>query len=513
MVFTYTTETGGTGSGQTQYTITAPAGGITCDILMIGGGGGGGYDRAGGGGAGALILSIGNILSGTNTIRVGNGGAFSTIGGAGNGTNGFDSQIVNSGGNVIFRAKGGGLGGTSVNAGNDGGSGGGASSQNGGLGGNAVNTNVVNGTTTAPVLTTTYGVYGNRGGRNIINYTGNLDPMDGAGGGGIGEGGSTSGSLQIVDSQFITNNGGKGGDGLYFATINGVVYNFKNDFNVNGIQDGTTGNYFIGGGGGGGDTNGGIAGIGGKGGGGAGGESSVNGESASGFGSGGGGGGGFNRNGGNGSAGIIVIRYLNPASSSSIELLRGTTIDNKTDYKIGNYDGSFKVKLAVNNYEADVLSVGEVGGIVSFPFGITTPLNISALNVSVSTLNNINPSDWLRKSECVLYLAATTRTQGGLWTSVFHIPANTIRSYYPSPQVNWRLRIGYSVADTLSTYVYGFFLASYDQYYNLFSSYIELQNSGGGASISQNWDSYGGNRLIITIINDNSPRYLNINIA
>jgi hypothetical protein len=54
-----------------------------------------------------------------------------------------------------------------------------------------------------------------------------------------------------------------------------------------------------------------------------------------------------------------------------------SNIDNKTDYKIGNYDGSFKVKLAVNNYEADVLSVAEVGGIVSFPFGLTTPLNAS----------------------------------------------------------------------------------------------------------------------------------------
>jgi hypothetical protein len=75
------------------------------------------------------------------------------------------------------------------------------------------------------------------------------------------------------------------------------------------------------------------------------------------------------------------------------------------------------------------------------------------------------------------------------------------------------LRIGYSVADTLSTYVYGFFLAAYDQYYDTFASYIELQNSGGGASISQNFDGNGVSRLIITIMNSNSPRYLNINIA
>ena len=338
-VFTYTSETAGAGTGQSLYTITAPAGGITCDILMVGGGGGGGCDRAGGGGSGSLILSINNILSGTYTIRVGNGGTGSASSFA-NGINGFDTQIVNSGGTVIFRAKGGGAGGTLASVGIDGGSGGGASSQNGGLGGNYVSTNIVNGITTGPVVTTTYGVYGNRGGRNITDFTGGYDNLDGAGGGGIGEGGSTSGALQIVDSQFVANNGGKGGDGLYFVTINGKIYNFKNDFNVNGIQDGTTGNYFIGGGGGGGDCNAGIAGAGGKGGGGKGGELDENGVSASGFGSGGGGGGGRSsgaisvRAGGNGGSGIIIIRYLTStaSTSSSISLIQEPNLNIITNY-------------------------------------------------------------------------------------------------------------------------------------------------------------------------------------
>jgi hypothetical protein len=304
------THSGGT-ENQTTHTITVGQNTI-CDILMIGGGGGGGSDRAGGGGSGALILSIGNILSGTYSIRVGNKGLGSTGEGI-SAQNGFDCEIINSLGTVIFKAKGGGAGGFLGQVGFDGGSGGGASSQGAGLGGNAVSTNIVNGITTAPVITTTYGVYGKDGGRNITPYTGSLDNMDGAGGGGIGEGGSDTGSLVPVDSQFVANNGGKGGDGLYFATINGVVYNFKNYFNVDGIQDGTTGNFFIGGGGGGGDLNGGVAGIGGKGGGGAGGESMADGISATGFGSGGGGGGGRNsgnvRTGGNGSAGIVIIKF------------------------------------------------------------------------------------------------------------------------------------------------------------------------------------------------------------
>ena len=315
------THSGGT-ENQTTHTITVGQNTI-CDILMIGGGGGGGKDRAGGGGAGALILSIGNILSGTYTIRVGKGSLGATTGV--NPVNGYDCEIVNSTGTVIFRAKGGG-GGQSLNEPNvygsapDGGSGGGKVSQFTGLGGNAVSTNIVNGITTGPVVTSTYGVYGKDGGRNTTGWNGsNGNALDGAGGGGIGEGGSDTGSLVAVDSQFVANSPGKGGDGLYFATINGVTYNFKNNFNVNGIQDGTTGNFFIGGGGGGG---GGNSEIGGKGGGGAGGTAGVVGVSATGYGSGGGGGGSADANGGNGSPGIVVIKFKTITNAG---ILDGTT--------------------------------------------------------------------------------------------------------------------------------------------------------------------------------------------
>ena len=362
ILFPYTVDTIA-GTGQTQYTFTTTEN-LICDILVVGGGGGGGFARAGGGGSGALILSISNLLSGTYTVKIGNGGAGDTNGY--NGINGYDSEIINSIGTVIFRAKGGGgggsIGGPDYPA-NDGGSGGGARSQNGGLGGNPVSTNIVNGITTGPIVTTTYGVYGNRGGRNVTTYAGNLDTMDGAGGGGIGQGGSTSGSLQIVDSQFVANNGGNGGDGLYFTTINGVVYNFKNYFNVNGIEDGTTGNFYIGGGGGGGDTNGGTAGIGGKGGGGGGGENSVNGIPASGIGSGGGGGAGSGGTlGGKGSAGIVIIRYRR------ITGLQG--------YNIGNYNGDFKIVSSSysssTSTEIDFLRITKDGASIYNPTG--TPL-------------------------------------------------------------------------------------------------------------------------------------------
>ena len=107
---------------------------------------------------------------------------------------------------------------------------------------------------------------------------------------------------------------------------------------------------------------------------------------------------------------------------------------------------------------------------------------------------------------------ATTRTlSGSVWTSVFHIQANTIRSYYPSPNNQWRLRIAFSTADASSTFVYGFFSAIYDQYANFFTYFIDI--GSGGVSISQNFDGQGTSRCIITISNSNSPRYLNINIA
>jgi hypothetical protein len=65
MIFTNTSNIG--------HTFTVPAGGLNCDILMIGGGGGGG--NASGGGAGACIVAINQTLpAGTCVVFVGAGG-------------------------------------------------------------------------------------------------------------------------------------------------------------------------------------------------------------------------------------------------------------------------------------------------------------------------------------------------------------------------------------------------------------------------------------------------------
>jgi len=128
-----------------------------------------------------------------------------------------------------------------------------------------------------------------------------------------------------------------------------------------GVQDGTTGNYYIGGGG-----SGGFSLLGGL-----------------------GGGGGSNNNGGvsntgsggagylNGGSGIIIIRYrtintiLTPISGNpSIELIRGTIGDSNTDYKLGNYNGDFKVISSTSNIDTDCFAITSSGNI---GIGITNP--------------------------------------------------------------------------------------------------------------------------------------------
>ena len=343
-----------------NHTFTVPSGGLNCDILMIGGGGSdqGGYC---GGGAGACIVAINHTLpAGSCIVNVGIGGLLNT--------NGADSFIT-IGGAERYRAKGGGrvFQGYSVE-GTPGGCGGGAGYSLDNIvrsGGAAVSTNVLNGNITTGTGST-HAVLGNAGGNN-----GNIGMANTGGGGGIGGKG--------VDA-------GKGGDGKYDVAINGTTYNFRNYFanggNDFGVQDGSTGNYYIGGGGGGhSGTNSAPNGLG-------------WGLPNTGF-------GGKTSTGG---TGIVIIRYKNsviplptitpatPESTTttstttythnstlsptlstptlgtpSIELVRGTQGDSNTDYKIGNYSGDFIVKSSVSGVDSDYIRMlGTNGAIYNF---------------------------------------------------------------------------------------------------------------------------------------------------
>ena len=304
MAFTHS----GGSEDQTEYSVKFNIE-TECDILIVGGGGGGGCDRSGGGGSGACIVYPSFTMNGEYKIKVGKGGLRQSSTSS-RGYNGNDSVISDSS-IVYFNAKGGGGGASlSSSTAGDGGSGGGRTSQFTGLGGNTLDTNIVNTTQTSPTITSTYAVYGNIGGRNTASWTGNPNVLDGGGGGGIGEGGSISGSLVPVDSQYTTNYAGKGGDGLYQSTINNITYNFKNHFGAGVLE--SDGYYYIGGGGGGGDSGGGTTlNNGGYGGGGDGGDGGGNNGVDALENTGGGGGGGAEGvgDGGAGGSGIVIIRY------------------------------------------------------------------------------------------------------------------------------------------------------------------------------------------------------------
>ena len=335
--------------GSSSFTV--PAGGLNCDILMIGGGGGGGSGN-GGGGAGACIVTINQTLpAGNCVVNVGQGGTWDN--------NGMDSFIT-VGGIDRYRAKGGGCGSqTWDTAGMPGGCGGGAAfNKVTGIesGGAVVGTNVVtlpNGstTTTFPTITSTYAVLGNPGGDNS-------GPILGPGWGNSGSGGG----IGIGAAGVSTDSGGKGGDGAYQVTLLGAStpINFRNYFGngstlgVDGVRvsgsatlGNTTGNYYIGGGAGGGDGN--YTGGGGYGGGGINGYGGSSGIVNT------GGGGVY----GYGGSGIVAIRYRMATLTTpilgnpSIELIRGISSDSNTDYKIGNYGGDFKIMSSTSNIDTN----------------------------------------------------------------------------------------------------------------------------------------------------------------
>ena len=258
MVFTYTTETAGAGTGQTLYTINVPSGGVNCDILVVGGGGGGAKTDAGGGGAGGLIYVQNINLTGNYTIKVGKGG----LGGASAslvaivGNKGTNSSF--EGINANYIAYGGGGGGygypDDVEPSNLGPYG-----SSGGLG-------------TGDITRETFNV-------NTVGqgYLGGLGTASTGGGGGGGSGGPGE-------------NSGNGGIGT--------------QINITG-----TNIYYAGGGAAGHTANGASGGLGG------GGSATFNiGNNATYYGGGGGGGGSNWGNGGNGFEGVVILRYLSPTT-------------------------------------------------------------------------------------------------------------------------------------------------------------------------------------------------------
>jgi hypothetical protein len=352
------------GSASTKdYTFTTTEA-LSCDILVVGGGGQGGCTDGGGGGAGGFVFVTNKLFTtGTYTINVGSGGIdVGSFGVPRAGTNGSDT-IINFGGNTFLVAKGGGGGGSGFTpeyAGVSGGSGGGAGSIVDDTTGKKIG-----GSSIQSIQNGDSGIfgYGNKGGDNDGGY-------GGGGGGGAGEIGGNNG---LITTQGI------GGNGLAQITLSGTIYNFKTHFNLptSGVGEYISGEdrvYFAGGGGGGHHYNSATATAfdktGGKGGGG---QGRGNNNGVAGLattGGGGGGGGGGHGRGGNGGSGIVIIRYRLPSttSSSSINFIRGTVADTNHDYKVGNFNGEFKVISSVfasSNIETDYIRITTAGAITN----------------------------------------------------------------------------------------------------------------------------------------------------
>jgi hypothetical protein len=363
IVFPYTSDSAGL-TGQTQYTFTTTEA-LSCDILVVGGGGQGGCTDGGGGGAGGFVFVTNKLFTtGTYTINVGSGGIdVGSFGVPRTGTNGSDT-IINFGGNTFLVAKGGGGGGSGFPpeyAGVSGGSGGGSGSVVDDTTGKRIG-----GSSIQSIQNGDSGVfgYGNKGGNNDGGY-------GGGGGGGAGEIGGNNG---LITTQGI------GGNGLAQITLSGTIYNLKTHFNLptSGVGEYISGEdrvYFAGGGGGGHHYNSATATAfdktGGKGGGG---QGRGNNNGVAGLattGGGGGGGGGGHGRGGNGGSGIVIIRYRLPStsSSSSINFIRGTVVDTNHDYKVGNFNGEFKVISSVfasaSNIDTDYIRITTAGAITN----------------------------------------------------------------------------------------------------------------------------------------------------
>lgn len=290
-------------------TFTIPAGGIVCDILLIGGGGGG---VGGGGGAGALVAMLGYTLA---------EGSCSVVVGAGGSSSKGSASTISVNGTTLFKAAGGGAGGNLIsysnyarNNGGIGGCGGGGYGPRG-RGGSVENYScLVGGGMVTPG--DSYGSWtcrGNQGGDADMSQWSNHC----GGGGGIGAVGKPYLSYSVDGAP-------NGGAGIDAVAIGGRSYNLKDHF-AGGQAFGHNNNGYIGGGGGGRLSTSYATDLRGQGGVGGGGKSNagwwgnmVNAENGAPNTGAGGGGGGYGSTGG---SGIVIIKIVNgamPSTQSSV---------------------------------------------------------------------------------------------------------------------------------------------------------------------------------------------------
>jgi hypothetical protein len=365
------------GSGTaTTYSVVIPAGGMLCDILMVGGGGMGGRDIGAGGGGGAVLYAT-NVLikEGTYSLVVGRG-AVSTSGEAkGQSTTGFDAILLGGGsaGDTAWN---------NATYANDGGSGAGGKSVPDEWSRRAGRP-IVGGSKKGGILCDGTLYEGKVGGYGVVQN----NSVVSSGGGGAN---AVGGDGQTGTYPQATAVGSSGGAGI-----------------SNNILDAT---YFWGGGGGGGSYGYTIASNGGAGGGGAGqnqgGTATVIGSNgASSFfavgtainginGTGGGGGGqGYTTiTAGSGGAGVIIIRYRRPINNNQTIDFLPTNTNATMTMKEGMIGGNYKIQASIGSSIFDAFTIDATTGSL---FMANNSLSLKGTNDTLITNNcgiGIDPS-------------------------------------------------------------------------------------------------------------------------
>ena len=343
-------------NANTTYTFTTTAA-YTIDILIVGGGGAGGQYMGGGGGAGGVVYATNLTLPiGTYSVRVGRGGIglISESSGAGSYTatqDGVESSLMNSDGTSYISFS---LGGTSREMRGFGGGGGGAygsvslNGRNGGSGGGSTEGNptyalTTPGTATQPATYLSGSVYV-VGGTSGRQNTTTAQDFQGGGGGGLGgqstdyRNGNAGVAISITGTSQFYAAGGGAGQYVGASTSAGI-----GGSSIGGNGRIWTGSAY------------------------AAAPRNVATSGANGTGSGGGGGSYVQTPyslAGSGGSGIVIIRYSNiTSSSSSIDLLRGSASDINMDYKLGNYNGEFKVISSTSAVDTDYIRITSTGAI------------------------------------------------------------------------------------------------------------------------------------------------------
>jgi hypothetical protein len=394
----------GTGTG-TAYSVVIPAGGMYCDILMVGGGGSGGRDIGGGGGGGAVLYAE-NVLLKQDTYMVSVGrGALSTSGETkGQSTTGFGATLLGGGsaGDATWN---------SATYANDGGSGAGgkgvpdAWSNRGGrpiVGGSVKGGILCDGTLYegkvggyAIAQNTNQVVSAGGGGANVVGGGGGTS--GGTGGSAVGASGGAGISNNILDTTYFWGGGGGGGSYQYTTPANGGAGGGGAGQNNNGGGITATGNngassFFAVG-------------------------TTING--INGTGGGGGGSGYTTSSAGSGGAGVIIIRYRRPINHNETIDILPTGTNATTNFKQGVIGANYKIEASLSSIIVDAFTID--------PITASTSIKNSGLVVKSSTndtliTNNcgigIDPSSTYK-----LNVNGDLNVNGTIWQNGFSVNA------------------------------------------------------------------------------------------